>query len=228
MKLHIKFKSITEEIASKVDSMLMMSDVYVKKFNMLCADKFVKPQQVEINNSLLFAKSINPANGAHARTKTYINHPVRIATMVLEVMDKPDKDSVIISLLHNIYEVGGLTESDLRVENNNEEITRAIRLLTIDRNLQRNCEYLENYYNNIKNFSRELMLIRCIDKLDNLLKFELVEEGDTRTSYLDLCSQFIVPMANELDTNLGNYIKEIILYMIKAGCKQELKNKYDL
>ena len=47
--------------------------------------------------------------------------------------------------------------------------SQKIKILTIDRSKEKNLDYLNLYYNNIEKHSKNLLIFKSIDKLDNLL-----------------------------------------------------------
>jgi hypothetical protein len=147
--------------------------------------------------------------------------------MALEMQQNPDVDTVLISLLHNVFEVCELQDKDLKDAGYRDYVIKAIRLLTIDRNLETDPEYLTGFYGKIEAFGENLSLVRCLDKLDNLLGLELFEENSDRDSYIDLAQRFVSPMAHRLSDKFGRYFKEVVAYMRATGCKQELKEQYD-
>ena len=58
---------------------------------------------------------------------------------------------------------------------------------------------------NIEKFSKRLVLLRCLDKLDNLLAFELIPNGDLRTNWLKNTEDYVLPMAKSIDRRFGQY-----------------------
>ncbi len=76
-------------------------------------------------------------------------------------------------------------------------------LTTIDRKQQYDEAYLAKFYGRIAEFGDDLALIKCVDKLDNLLAFQLFERTPEIERYMALCEQFVVPLAGKLSSEFG-------------------------
>ncbi len=98
--------------------------------------------------------------------KNYLSHPIRLAQMWSFINEKVSTQEIKFILAHNIIENGYLNEIENKLENNQIE---KIKVLTIDRNKEKNLDYLNDYYNNIEKFSKNLLIFKSLDKLDNLL-----------------------------------------------------------
>jgi len=100
-------------------------------------------------------------------------------------------------------------------------------LLTIDRRRETEPGYLLNFYSDIERFGESLSLIRCVDKWDNILELELLEDDRARTSYLDLADRFVTPMAWRLSPEFGRYFEETIAYIRPRPFRADLRRRYD-
>ena len=227
MKMDMIFQSIEIEVAEKIETMMTISGHSREKLLHISKKKFSPKQEKTVASTINFAKSLTSVDTHHPSIQAYINHPVRVSTMVLQSLKENQYEYTIIGLLHNVYEIGGLTESYIVQAGYNESTSRAIRTLTIDRKKQYDTDYLSSYYKAIRDFSPELALVRCLDKLDNMLAFELIREENNRSLYLKLIHRFIVPMAKELSPDLGFYIEELGEYMQTVGCNPDLAERYE-
>lgn len=227
MKIDMIFDSIEVEISKKLETMLKISDHGQETLLNLSKKKFSPKETKKIATTINFAKSLTSADKNHPSIQAYINHPIRVSIMVLQSLRENQYKYTIIGLLHNVYEIGGLKESSLIQKGHDKSISKAIRALTIDRNRQYDKDYLSSYYKSIMDFSPELALVRCLDKLDNMLALELIREENNRSIYIDLIQSFIVPMAKELSSDLGSYIEELGNYMQKVGCNSHLAERYE-
>ena len=227
MKMDMTFQSIEIEVAEKIETMLAISDHSREKLLNLSKKKLSPKQEKTVASSINFAKSLTSVDTNHPSIQAYINHPIRVSTMVLQSLKENQYAYTIIGLLHNVYEIGGLKESYIIQAGYDEATSKAIRTLTIDRKKQYDVDYLSSYYKAIRDFSPELALLRCFDKLDNMLALELIREENNRSLYLKLIHRFIVPMAKELSPNLGYYIEHLGEYMQTVGCNSDLAERYE-
>jgi (p)ppGpp synthase/HD superfamily hydrolase len=227
MNLKVSLQPVEVEARNKVVSMLAFSDEPERVLIQKCKQTFADHQNSRIDETVLFAKSLKSANVHHPSVRKYFSHPVRVATMALQLQTEPSLNSVLTSLLHNVYEVSGLEEHELRDKGYEDIVVDGIRVLTIDRKHQYDPDYLKSYYEGIESFSDELSLIKCIDKLDNLLAFSLFERTKTLSTYIDQCDDFVVPMADRLSPQFGRYIHEVVTHMRTVEWDRERKAQYD-
>jgi (p)ppGpp synthase/HD superfamily hydrolase len=181
----------------------------------------------EVRKTIHFAKNLESQSPDHPATAAYFSHPIRVATFGFRMQSSPQLDTVLIGVMHNIFEVCDLDETALIKLGYRDSVAQAIRLLTIDREFEEDPDYLAKFYGNIEAHSANLSLIRCCDKLDNLMVWELFEESDFRTKYIDLALQFVAPMASRLSPEFGKYFEEVVEYSRKVGCQPDLKAQYE-
>ena len=114
------------------------------------------------------------------------------------------------------------------LKNNFSNFTiNAIDLTTINREHQFDDAYLEQYYQKMQDFDERLVLIRCLDKLDNLLGMEVIADKSLKKSWLRTLQKFIVPMAYSLNDELGEFMQSAHDLAIKRGCNEGLRNEYE-
>lgn len=227
MFVNFSLRPIELEASDKVASMIEVSPKPGRELFALCAARLDEAGIAEARQSLAFARSLKSANSDHPAMHVYMSHPLRVAKMSLQLLSEPLVKTVSLALLHNVFEVSGLTEPDLLARGYDEHLARGIRLLTIDRKLQYDPVYLETFYGNIESYSQELVLIKCVDRIDNLLAFQLFERTDRIKTYMELSDRFITPMATRLSPELGQYHADLIRYMTAIGCDHALKARYD-
>ena len=227
MFVNFSLRSIELEAADKVASMIEISPRPERDLFALCNTRLDEAGVAEVHKSLAFARSLKSTNDDHPAMHVYMSHPLRVAKISLQLLSRPDAKTVSLALLHNVFEVSGLTEADLLARGYDEQLARGIRLLTIDRKLQYDPVYLDTFYGNIESFSPELVLIKSVDRIDNLLAFQLIERTDRIKTYLELSDRFITPMATRLSSELGQYHADLIRYMTAIGCDHSLKARYE-
>lgn len=204
---------------------MQYSDVSEQALLSSCTGRLSTSEMTELNNILTFAKSLESTNASHPSMRAYFSHPVRVARIAFQLVDQPSLEIVSMGLLHNVFEVSGLEESDLVTAGFSTRLADGIRCSTVNREHQFDDAYLEEFYRRILDFGDDLALIKCVDKLDNLLAFQLID-APIRDKYLEATSRFVRPLADHLSSPFGDYFGEVIDYMRAVGCDQELKTRY--
>jgi hypothetical protein len=171
----------------------------------------------EIDRVIGLAREFGGESNAGA-LDAYLSHPFRVARILLGLDPAPSARTFVLGTLHNVYEIGGTSESALAERGVPGDIARAIRLLTIDRPRENDVSYLTDFYGAIEEAG--LGLFRTVDKLDNVLGLELLEEGPIKTSYIDLAERFVGPIARRLSPTLGDYFAGAIELARRTPCDQ--------
>jgi (p)ppGpp synthase/HD superfamily hydrolase len=214
------------EAADKISSMMQEPEVSEELLLRLCSERLSESAIDNIHRTLAFARSLESTSNSHPSMQAYFSHPLRVATLALRLVDQSSAEIISMGLLHNVFEVTGLSESALLEAGFSERLASGIRLITIDRERQFDARYLAKFYRHIQDFGDVLALIKCVDKLDNLLAFQLVD-GDIRDQYLETTSHFVKPIATQLSQRFGDYFAAVIDYMQTAGCNKTLKSQYE-
>jgi len=226
ISINFCLRPVAVEAADKVASMMERPEESEKPLLQLCAERLSESQLRKVNRALVYAKSLESTDPNHPSMRAYFAHPLRVAQLALQLLDQPSAEIVAMGLLHNVFEVSGLTEGDLLEAGFSERLAIGIRLTTIDRKQQYDEAYLAKFYARIQAFGEDLTLIKCVDKLDNLLAFQLFERTPEIERYMALCERFVVPLAGSLSGTFGDYVHETIDYMRSVGCDDELKAQY--
>ncbi len=226
-KVSFIFGPVETEIAAKLDDTLHGPARPEKELLKSSTERLGPEATVSMQKALFFAKSLQSKDPTHRSFEVYFSHPVRVASFVLRMQAAPKFETVLIALLHNLYELTGMTETDVIRECYSDRMSKAIRLLTIDRLQERNPEYLKRFYGQIEAFGPDLSLIRCVDKLDNIMELELIADKDVYSSYLDLAETFVQPMAQRLTPEFGAYFAQVIAALRKRSFQPELRKRYD-
>ena len=226
VSINFCLQPVEVEAADKVESMMVRPEASEKALLSVCAEKLSDSQMKEVDRALAFAKSLESTDPNHPSMRAYFSHPLRVARIALQLLEQASAGIVSLGLVHNVFEVSGLTEGDLLEAGFSERLAIGIRLTTIDRQQQYDEAYLTKFYGRIAEFGDDLTLIKCVDKLDNLLAFQLFERTLEIERYMNLCEQFVVPLAGELSAPFGDYVQETIDYMRAVGCDDQLKEQY--
>lgn len=221
-------ESVALEIDDKISSTLQPAGFTKERFLGLCHERLAATDIAAIENTLVYAESLPANDPNHPSMKAYFAHPLRVASFVLRLSNKPETETVLMGLIHNVFEVSGLTERDLLDAGFTRRLAEGIRLLTIERSRQYDPNYLTTFYRDIETFGEDLVLVKCVDRLDNLLAFDLIERNDTLSRYMDLTERFVIPMAYRLALDLGDYLLAVLTHMRKSVCNQELRRQHEL
>jgi len=141
--------------------------------------------------------------------KNYLSHPIRLAHMWIFINEKVSVQEIKFVLAHNIIENGFLDTIKSNLEKNEIE---KIKILTIDRNKEKNLDYLNIYYSNIEKHSKNLFIFKSLDKLDNLLIGEKYLFDDYS---LNLLKNQICIRLKKYNTRLYDYMYNIINFYEK-------------
>jgi (p)ppGpp synthase/HD superfamily hydrolase len=228
MNINFIYQSIAEEVELKEHSLVseytpiekqLLEDVSKKGFS--------KDQLEQLDNVLSFIKNLESNCEFHPSWDVYLTHPYRIAYYISQLYPDYDLQIIMMALMHNVYEVTKLEVSDLTTAGIDPFIASSLQLLTINREKQKDIEYLEQFYSAISNHSNELALLRCVDKLDNLLALSVLEEGERKSSYIELAERFVTPIAASIDTRFGEFFAEVCVYARTVPYNPSLKKKMD-
>lgn len=226
--LDVSLRSIEIEVDEKIASSLRPPDLVKDTFTQLCRDKLEPTGLTEIRKALSYAESLTTSDPHHPSMKAYVAHPLRVATFVLRLSARPSPETVAMGLVHNVFEISGVDETDLVNAGFSVRLAEGIRLLTIERSRQYDEDYLTTFYRDIEAFGNDLALVKCCDRLDNLLVFDLIERSEKLSLYMNLSERFVVPMAARLDPDFGHYMHAVIARMQGSDCNPELKREYQL
>jgi (p)ppGpp synthase/HD superfamily hydrolase len=219
-------RPVAVEATEKVASMMQRPEKSERVLLQLCSERLSESQLRKVDRALSYAKSLESTDPNHPSMRAYFAHPLRVAHIALQLVEQASSEIVAMGLLHNVFEVSGLTEGDLLEAGFSERLAIGIRLTTIDRKQQYDESYLAKFYGRIQAFGDDLTLIKCVDKLDNLLAFQLFERTPEIQRYMTLCEQFVAPLAGSLSAAFGDYVQQTIDYMRSVGCDDELKDQY--
>ncbi|MBK86318.1 MAG: hypothetical protein CMC86_03860 [Flavobacteriaceae bacterium] len=227
MEIEIYFGSVEHEFKKKIKSFLMISDEAENNFKSISAAKFSTNDYLEVEAALEFSRNIKSLDKNHQSSSSYFIHALRVATHIAGTMKEGDLDCVKTGLIHNVFEISGFDKSYLLSKNFSQFTVDAIDLTTIDRELQFNDVYLENYYQKMLDFDERLVLIRCLDKLDNLLGMEVIADAELKANWMRTLKKFIIPLAKSLSKKLGFFMESAYDLAVERGCNEELRKEYE-
>lgn len=218
--INLAFSNLPQEISEKRESMFTPHGRVAQALLDFGRNTFGQEGMFELNRTLMYIKNLRIESAAHSDMSHYIAHPIRLAIRTGYTVTPPHLDLIKLALLHNVYELTGLEEADLRNAGFSNYIQNAVRVLTMAREHEFDAQYLAGYYRKIEDFGREASLIKCLDKLDNILGLELMDDGDLKTRYLELALTLVGPMTYRLSRELGEYFYKACMCMQREGKTQ--------
>jgi (p)ppGpp synthase/HD superfamily hydrolase len=138
----------------------------------------------------------------------YFIHPLRVACLVSSRTNETRTDAVLCSLLHNVFELSTITPSEL-CELVDPGIVAAVEVLTLDRRMSGNKEYLEEYYGKIAS-SAICSMVKIFDKYDNLFLLCLNPSWERRHKYITEIEEHLLPLVATSIPQEYEYFKKII------------------
>lgn len=210
LKCPLPFASPQDESARKRNSMLMPAHDLAAALDARVREVCGKAGALRVARAYEFARRQAATTSDHPSIALYMSHPLRIALFCLALTPEPDAAIVETALLHNAFEVSGLDETDLVAAGFASDLAGDVRLLTIDRAYESDPAYLTRFYGAIEARGPRLSLLRCVDKLDNLLGAAAIGDAAMHRSYVDLAERFVGPMAARLDPDFGTYFAGVV------------------
>lgn len=129
----------------------------------------------------------------------YINHPVRVVTVLKDELGVTDPELLILGLLHDALEVAPSAER-LIASHLGPALTQRLRYMTPDHRLEQRPKQpwdSDVWHNKIRCLGPEELLIRLADRIDNLRDLRHSPDPDRRTRFLDSLTSTYLPLAEE-------------------------------
>lgn len=171
-------------------------------------------QSLAVIDALKYASSIEYHHKGLS-SRAYLEHPIRVATFVLEEASPLDADTVVIALIHNLLEVSDVSASDLTAEFG-ETIAHAVESLTVDRTRMDEL-YKPAYYAQLRQGSPSARIVKILDKLDNIFMICFNPDAEVRRSYLDEIARWVQPMADTDLPSVAEFLRHLTGVMYSMG-----------
>lgn len=149
----------------------------------------------------------------------YLNHPIRVTAAYLTHRPDPSYDDAALALCHNAKEAG-LAEDIACAGLLPDNVGRRIALLTIDRDRERDPDYLDAYYDAIRDEGPDLMLLKALDKLDNALEWPL---DDLPSWHGRVVLDHVVPRTHPGHPEVARYLRELVPYVARPDVKERFR-----
>ena len=186
--------------------------------------KLLKPFENSIDDIIKLTRAFGIATKAHLgqfrngnKVEPYINHPLRVALILIEELGIHDVDLICAALLHDTIEKNcnsSISADQLRKEFGEyiysivHEITKAkIRN-------EKKKKMLNEYFQNITNSSEAITYIKLADSLDNIRGMKNLIHKDKVLRYKLETQKYVVPIAEKTDEKLA-FKLSIALYELK-------------
>ena len=201
------FRYEREIRAGDIDTKIMHSEqLWTKLYSILSFH-----EKIEIEKARVFAENLEYVHPG-LDSKTYLVHPLRVATLSGLFTTQDKLLTAKVGLLHNVYEVG-VVEPTTIIEQFGQGVHLALETLKVDRDRQPNLQYLSDYYDAIAQLPNGLGIIKVVDKIDNLYTLNLTASSETRLRYLTEIEKFVVPLCEDVSPQ----ISQILLNIIRAS-----------
>jgi (p)ppGpp synthase/HD superfamily hydrolase len=200
-----KLRSLVDPASGEVDALLAAVGM---------RDREV---QADVDRAVTFLGSQTSRASEHPSMELYLAHPARVARYVSQVQPAATSRTLQAAVLHNAFEVAGTDPAELRAAGFEDWVAQTVSVLTVDRERDRDPGYLAAHYAAIEDHGDEVVLIKCLDRLDNVLGLAPFDGEFMRGGYLDLTREFIVPMARRLFAPLADYIDAAVDHAREVG-----------
>jgi len=158
-----------------------------------------------------FAMNLNYTDAGSSKN-LYFSHLFRLTCMALLIKKKIDTKLVCLALLHNVLETGNLKRMNIIKEKFGNEIFFEIKTLTVNRKTQWNKDYKAKYYKKINAGSKNLRIIKILDKFDNLFLLDSNTNTNIKKKYINEIKEYILPMTRKTLPDIYKYYKELTQY----------------
>lgn len=213
------FKNIDAERAEKMTSLCSDSSYTEKQFLELLT--LHNRKEKNILDALNYAKNLNFSKN-HLKS-SYLSHPLRLASYLIKIIPDIHSDYIVIALLHNVPETTEITVEELK-NNFNETISSGIDTLVIDRTAHFPT-IQKSYYKAIFSKGTSLIMVKLIDKIDNLFVLGLNPDDGVRTNYIQEIREELLPFASNFNLSLGKYLDELLTETVQLGYSDKLKQQ---
>jgi (p)ppGpp synthase/HD superfamily hydrolase len=147
----------------------------------------------------------------------YLKHALRVALLTLRWDPRPHVETVALAVLHNVHEVTGSDEAGLLAAGFSERVAAGVRALTIDRARSEEDAYLRAFYAGVERAGHHVAVVRCADKIDNILGYDASSADAGRVRYVDLTERFVLPIAERTSAPLGRLLEAAIAEARRAA-----------
>tara|TARA_B110000027_G_C16096059_1_gene290853 strand:+ start:167 stop:832 length:666 start_codon:yes stop_codon:yes gene_type:complete len=150
-------------------------------------------------------------NHSGLSSEIYLAHPIRVASLAILLSSNNPVEVGIIGLFHNVLEVSKTSEIEIKKKYGGR-IHNIISKLTVNRSLQWDPSYKQEYYYSINQLPQNARIVKVIDKFDNLFLLGLNQDKEVRFKYLSEIKTHVMPILKNDLPFLETYFNELILH----------------
>jgi GTP pyrophosphokinase len=186
--------------------------------------KLLKPFENSIDDIIKITRAFGLATKVHTgqfrnsnKIEPYINHPLRVALILIEELNIHDVDLVCAALLHDALEKNSnrcRSGDQLRKEFGDYIYSIVYTLTKPKIRNEEKLKMLDDYFQNIANSSEAIRYIKLADRLDNIRCMKNLIHKDKVLRYKLETQKYIVPIAEKTDEKLA-FKLSIALYELK-------------
>lgn len=215
--LFFSFASFDEEIRKKLVSMETPPDVLIDALFILLRDHSID-KNVFRKLKKIFQEFLSKTSweGEH----NYLAHPIRVAASLVCLGEPIDYNILALALCHNLKEKLGAAFTAMDETFLSQRVKASIETLTIERASERDPEYLEKFYSRLEGSKEGLMLLKSLDKLDNVLSWVL---WDIDPYHAEVVLRYVCPRIASCYPRLERYLRELVGYVSSAEAKAEFR-----
>ena len=137
----------------------------------------------------------------------YLKHPLRMVYFTKRYFPKSFSRIYKLILFHNILEVCDINDKVI-IKVLGKEVLKYLKILTVDRKMQSNFNYLKDYYTLIVG-SPECLLVKVIDKYDNLFDLKINSDINVKKNYIKEVEIFLKPRIDSKNVFNKVFLKNI-------------------
>lgn len=175
----------------------------------------------EVTRALDYAKTLDFSKSA--LRSSYLSHPIRVADFLLRVDPSVDSTALVTAILHNVPETTSVPLADLE-RSFGKPVSSGVGTLLVDRKVSFSA-IQKAYYARLKAAGKEIMLIKLLDKIDNLFVLCLNPDEAVRRDYIAEVREELLPFARGATRGLGDYLEELLEDASRMGFSQGLKDR---
>lgn len=217
-ELFFQFRDYDTEIEAKMISQSISSSVMASEFYQFLIDFGLGPQEISRTQEL-FSRYL--AGTAFDREKPhYLSHPIRVTAAYLGCLKHAGYEEISLGLCHNLKEKSGEQFRHAIPDHFlSEPNKQKIEMLTIDRNQEKEPEYLTSFYDAIT-CDPHVLLLKSLDKLDNTLIWPLL---DLDPYHAQIVLNFVCPRIQKSHSRLAEYLIGLTQYVVRPDVKAKFR-----
>jgi len=141
-------------------------------------------------------------------------HPLRVSFYTLSISKSKNRITACkLALIHNILEKKGRYTKLKDLAGN--KIYNQAKVLKVNRKKQWNKKYIDNYYKKLNKSHKNVKIVKCLDKLDNLFSLYKNPSKKIKNLYLDEIRKYVLPIVKKNITPVYKYYIKLVDYNIK-------------